>query len=81
MTPEPNQPPFEGVIGPTVDQSVPYWPAQARAPEGAPNVLFIMLDDVGFAQLGCYGAPNIETPHIDGLAWHIHEFGGRGDDR
>ena len=68
VTPAPNQPPFEGVIGPTVEQSQPHWPAQARAPEGAPNVLFIVLDDVGFAQLGCYGAPNIETPHIDRLA-------------
>ncbi len=70
VTPAPNQPPFEGVIGPTVDQSEPYWPAQAQAPENAPNVLFIVLDDLGFAQLGCYGAPNIETPHIDKLARH-----------
>ena len=68
VTPAPNQPPFEGVIGPTVEQSVPHWPPQARAPEGAPNILFVVLDDVGFAQLGCYGAPNIDTPHIDRLA-------------
>ena len=67
VTPAPNQPPFEGVIGPTVDQSQPYWPDAPRAPDGAPNILFIVLDDVGFAQLGCYGAP-IETPHIDRLA-------------
>ena len=37
------------------------------APPGAPNVLLIVLDDVGFAQLGCYGSP-IDTPVIDGLA-------------
>ncbi|MHC4350786.1 MAG: sulfatase-like hydrolase/transferase [Planctomycetota bacterium] len=67
VTPAPNQPPFEGVIGPTVEQSQPHWPDMPRAPEGAPNILFIVLDDVGFAQLGCYGAP-IETPHIDRLA-------------
>ena len=36
-------------------------------PEGAPNVLLIVLDDVGFAQLGCYGS-DIATPTIDGLA-------------
>ena len=60
-------PKFKGVIGPTVDQSQPYWPDAPRAPDGAPNILFIVLDDLGFAQLGCYGAP-IETSHIDRLA-------------
>ena len=34
---------------------------------GAPNVVLVVLDDVGFAQLGCYGSP-IATPVIDGLA-------------
>ena len=34
--------------------------------QGAPNVLFIVLDDVGFGQLGCYGSP-IHTPNMD--AW------------
>ncbi|MCC5954142.1 MAG: arylsulfatase [Acidimicrobiia bacterium] len=34
---------------------------------GAPNVVVIVLDDTGFAQLGCYGA-DIATPAIDGLA-------------
>ncbi len=65
---EPNQQAFEGVIGPTVEQSKPHWPDQPHAPEGAPNILFIVLDDVGFAQLGTYGAAGIETPHIDKLA-------------
>jgi hypothetical protein len=32
------------------------------ATPGAPNVLFIVLDDTGFGQLGCYGSP-IATPH------------------
>lgn len=35
--------------------------------EGAPHVLVVVLDDVGFAQLGCYGA-GIRTPRIDALA-------------
>ena len=43
---------FPGVIGRTVDQSEPAWPEPRRAKEGAPNVLFIVLDDLGFAQLG-----------------------------
>ncbi len=39
---------FPGVIGKTVDQSSPAWPEPLRAREGAPNVLFIVLDDTGF---------------------------------
>jgi len=58
---------FNGVIGRTVDQSEPAWPEPLRAKEGAPNVLFIVLDDTGFGQIGCYGSP-INTPNIDSLA-------------
>jgi arylsulfatase A-like enzyme len=58
---------FSGVIGRTFDQSEPAWPEPLRAKEGAPNVLFIVLDDTGFGQLGCYGSP-IETPNMDALA-------------
>jgi arylsulfatase A-like enzyme len=58
---------FPGVIGRTFDVSSPAWPAPLRAKEGTPNVLFIILDDTGYGQLGCYGSP-IETPNIDALA-------------
>src|SRR5580700_4616378 len=58
---------FPGVIGRTAEESTPAWPAPVRAREGAPNVLFIVLDDTGFGQLGCYGSP-IETPSFDALA-------------
>jgi arylsulfatase len=58
---------FPGVIGRTVEVSSPAWPEPLRAKEGAPNVLFLVLDDTGFGQLGCYGSP-IRTPHIDALA-------------
>jgi len=58
---------FPGVIGRTEDQSEPAWPESLRAKEGAPNVLFIVLDDTGFGQLGCYGSP-IHTPNLDSLA-------------
>ena len=58
---------FTGVIGRTFDKSEPAWPEPLRAKEGAPNVLFIVLDDTGFGQLGCYGSP-IETPTLDTLA-------------
>ena len=58
---------FPGVIGRTAEESTPAWPAPVRAREGAPNVLFIVLDDTGFGQLGCYGSP-IATPSFDALA-------------
>ena len=58
---------FPGVIGRTTDESIPAWPQPVRALPGSPNVLFIVLDDVGFGQLGCYGSP-IATPNFDALA-------------
>ncbi len=59
--------PFSGVIGRTVAESEPAWPAAAKARAGAPNVMLILLDDVGFAQIGCFGA-DISTPSFDRLA-------------
>jgi arylsulfatase len=58
---------FPGVVGRTFDASAPAWPEPLRARDGAANVLFIVLDDTGFGQLGCYGSP-ISTPNIDRLA-------------
>ncbi len=58
---------FPGVIGRTFDRSAPAWPEPRRARDGSPNVLFIILDDTGFGQLGCYGSP-IATPNLDRLA-------------
>ena len=59
--------PFGGRIGRDWRDSEPWWPPDPAPPEGAPNVALIVLDDVGFAQLGCYGS-EIRTPVIDGLA-------------
>ncbi|MBB5158906.1 arylsulfatase [Saccharopolyspora phatthalungensis] len=58
---------FAGTVGRTIAESTPAWPAPIRPPAGAPNVVVIVLDDVGFAQLGCFGA-RIRTPHMDSLA-------------
>lgn len=58
---------FKGVIGRTLSESRPWWPVPAKPRPGAPNVVLLLLDDVGFADLGCYGS-EIRTPAIDGLA-------------
>jgi arylsulfatase len=66
----PDGTPFDGSIGMTRPESTPSWPVAKTAPEGAPNVVFIVLDDLGYAQLGCYGGlgGRIQTPNIDRLA-------------
>jgi arylsulfatase A-like enzyme len=58
---------FAGVIGRDWRTSTPAWPVRPEPPEGAPNVVYIVLDDVGFAQVGCYGSV-IDTPNIDTLS-------------
>jgi arylsulfatase A-like enzyme len=58
---------FPGHIGPTTTESTPAWPEPVRAPEGAPNVLFVVLDDVGYGQLSTFGGL-VETPNIDRVA-------------
>jgi arylsulfatase len=40
----------------------------AAPPEGRPNVVFIFADDLGYSDLGCYGAKDIKTPNLDKLA-------------
>jgi arylsulfatase len=58
---------FSGRMGRTIGESEPAWPAPLRARPGAANVLFIVLDDTGFGQMGCYASP-INTPNLDNLA-------------
>ena len=54
-------------IGRTVAESTPHWPESPKPPKGAPNILVVLFDDVGFSDFGCYGSP-IRTPTIDRLA-------------
>jgi arylsulfatase len=58
---------FRGTIGRYHWESTPWWPEPRRAPAGSPNVLLVVLDDVGFAQLGCFGS-DLDTPVFDRLA-------------
>ena len=46
----------------------PGFTRQSRAQAGKPNILFIMADDFGYADAGCYGQRYYKTPHIDALA-------------
>ena len=57
---------FGGEIRTTYENSTPEW-QQDNYAQGKPNVLLILLDDTGFANLGCYGS-NIDTPNMDALA-------------
>lgn len=59
--------PFTGEIGKTYKESRSEWPPLPKPPEGAPNVVIILLDDVGFGQVSTFGGP-VPTPNIDKLA-------------
>src|SRR5262245_31340510 len=61
------EPPFAGKIGRTVKDSKPDFPKEVQAPKGAPNVLLILTDDVGFGASSTFGGP-IPTPTFDKLA-------------
>jgi arylsulfatase len=58
---------FKGKLGITMAESKADWRMPPRPKEGSPNVIMIVLDDIGYGHLGCYGAP-ISTPNIDHLA-------------
>ena len=58
---------MSATIGRTIADSTPWWPPRRTPPKGAPNILVVLFDDVGFSDFGCYGSP-IETPAIDALA-------------
>lgn len=64
---------FPGKIGDTVEDSTPAWPVPKRAAEGAPNVLFYVLDDIGFGQLSPFGglvdAPLVQRLVDNGLLY------------
>ncbi len=58
---------FQGKIGRTLAESEPWFEELPHPGEQAPNVVVVLLDDTGFAQMGCFGS-EIDTPNIDALA-------------
>jgi arylsulfatase len=59
--------PFSGAISPNAVDSTPAWPPQTMPPQGAPNVLLILTDDVGFGAPSTFGGV-IPTPALDEVA-------------
>ena len=58
---------FKGKIGRSYAESQEWYPESKKAKPGTPNVLIILLDDVGYSQIGSYGGLT-QTPNIDALA-------------
>jgi len=48
--------------------AMPGWLSAFESGEDKPNIIFILADDLGYADLGCYGQREIETPNVDHLA-------------
>jgi len=62
-----NPPVYQGVVGKTLADSKEWWPEPVKAPKDAPNVVWIILDDVGFGASATFGGL-ISTPNFDTLA-------------
>jgi len=61
------KPVFQGKIGKTVEETTEWYPEAKKAPKGAPNVIWLLLDDVGFGASSTFGGL-ISTPTFDSLA-------------
>ena len=66
-------PQFDGIQGYTVPDSTPSPLRLPSAPDGAPNIVLILLDDVGFGTCGTFGGP-VPTPALDRVAAHGLRF-------
>ncbi|HEY9048057.1 MAG TPA: arylsulfatase [Ohtaekwangia sp.] len=59
--------PYKGKAGRNLNETQQWWPEKKQAPKDAPNVVWILLDDVGFGAISTFGGL-IKTPNLDSLA-------------
>lgn len=60
---------YQGKIGKTLADSREWWPSRPKAPPGSPNVVWILLDDVGFGASSAFGG-GVSTPTFEQFARH-----------
>jgi len=58
---------FDGRVGRTFSQSRPSWRPRTRPPANSPNIVIVLVDDMGFSDVACFGS-EIDTPHLDATA-------------
>ncbi|MGM9509104.1 arylsulfatase [Larkinella sp. GY13] len=61
--------PYKGTLGKTVEQTKQWWPEPKKAAPGAPNIVWILLDDIGFGTISSFGGM-VQTPNLDALAFN-----------
>lgn len=61
------EPSFTGKVDIDASKSVPVWPVETKAPQGAPNVVLILVDDIGFGVTSTFGG-SVSTPNYQKLA-------------
>lgn len=58
---------FKGVVGERASESVAAWSAESRAAKRAPNVVLMLMDDMGYSDIGPFGA-EIDTPTLEEIS-------------
>ena len=58
---------YQGTVGKTLAQSKEWWPDPVKPPSGSPNIIWLLLDDVGFGASSTFGGL-VSTPTFDSLA-------------
>ena len=48
-----------------------FLPALSLAQQPKPNIIWIMADDLGYGDVGCFGQKQIKTPRLDRMAWRF----------
>jgi len=62
-------PTYQGKIGRNLAETQQWWPEKKKAPQNAPNVVWILLDDIGYGAISAFGGL-VQTPNLDSLANH-----------